>query len=113
LRSIAPLDYDILLESVKKTGKVLLGSEAVERGSYMHNVAANITRFAFDLLDAPPVVIGSRNWITPAAELEEIFFPTADLVLDAINENLMPLAGHKSKTNQAASEIKRRYKSGI
>ena len=113
LRSIVPLDYDIILESVKKTGKVLLGSEAVERGSYMHNVAANIARLAFDLLDASPVVIGSRNWITPAPELEDIFFPQKEWILDAIHENIIPLAGYTAKTNQSAGELRRRYRFGI
>ncbi|MBE3036407.1 MAG: dehydrogenase, partial [Candidatus Atribacteria bacterium] len=113
LRSIAPLNYDIILESVKKTGKVLLGSEAVERGSFMHNVAANIARFAFDYLDAPPVVIGSRNWIIPAAELEDIFFPQKEWILDAIHENIIPLTGYTVKTNQSASEVSRRYRLGI
>jgi len=113
LRSIVPLNYDVILESVKKTGKVLLGSEAVERGCYMHNVAANITRLAFDLLDAPPVVIGSRNWITPAAELEEIFFPQKEWILDSIHENIMPLAGYTVKTNQSSGELRRRYRFGI
>jgi 2-oxoisovalerate dehydrogenase E1 component len=113
LRSIVPLNYDIILESVKKTGKVLLGSEAVERGCYMHNVAANVNRLAFDLLDAPPVVIGSRNWITPAAELEEIFFPQKEWILDSIHENIMPLAGYTVKTNQSTGELRRRYRFGI
>lgn len=113
LRSIVPLNYDIILESVKKTGKVLLGSEAVERGSFMHNVAANIARFAFDYLDAPPVVIGSRNWIIPAAELEDIFFPQKEWILDAIHENIIPLTGYTVKTNQSASEVSRRYRLGI
>jgi 2-oxoisovalerate dehydrogenase E1 component len=113
LRSIVPLNYDLILESLNKTGNVLLGSEAVERGSYMHNVASNITRLAFDLLDAPPVVIGSRNWITPAPELEDIFFPQKEWVLDAIHENIMPLDKYIPKTNQGTVEIKRRYKSGI
>ena len=113
LRSIVPLDYDMILESIEKTGKVLLGSEAVERGSYMHNVASNITRLAFDFLDGPPIVIGSRNWITPAAELEEIFFPQKEWVLDAIHENILPLAGYTIKTNQSSDEIKLRYKFGI
>ncbi|MBE3095036.1 MAG: dehydrogenase, partial [Actinobacteria bacterium] len=113
LRSIAPLNYDIILESVKKTGRVLLGSEAVERGSFMHNVAANIARFAFDYLDAPPVVIGSRNWIIPAAELEDIFFPQKEWILDAIHENIIPLTGYAIKTNQSASEVSRRYRLGI
>ncbi len=113
LRSINPLNYDLILESINKTGKVLLGSEAVERGSYMHNVASNIARLSFDLLDAPPVVIGSRNWITPAPELEEIFFPQKEWILDAIHENIIPLDKYTPKTNQGAVELKRRYKSGI
>ena len=75
LRAVNPLNYDTLVESVKKTGKALLCSDAVERGSVMQNVAANITQMAFDYLDSPPVVLGSRNWITPAAELEPLFFP--------------------------------------
>ncbi|MDD5600189.1 MAG: thiamine pyrophosphate-dependent enzyme [Actinomycetota bacterium] len=113
LRSIVPMNYDLILESLNKTGKVLLGSEAVERGSYMHNVASNITKLAFDLLDAPPVVIGSRNWITPAPELEDIFFPQKEWVLDAIHENIMPLDKYIPGTNQSAAETKRRYKYGI
>jgi 2-oxoisovalerate dehydrogenase E1 component len=113
LRSIVPLNYDIILESIKKTGKVLLGSEAVERGCFMHNVAANITRLAFDLLDAPPVVIGSRNWITPAAELEEIFFPQKEWIIDSIHENIIPLDGYTAGTNQSAGELRRRYRFGI
>ena len=64
-RSINPLDYDPLVESVRKTGKVLLSSDACERGSVMQDIASNLSQLAFDDLDAPPVVVGSRNWITP------------------------------------------------
>ncbi|GAH13645.1 unnamed protein product [marine sediment metagenome] len=90
-----------------------MGSEAVERGSFIHNVASNVTRLAFDLLDAPPVVIGSRNWITPAPELEEIFFPQKEWILDAIHENIMPLIGYTTKTSQSTGEVNRRYRFGI
>ena len=31
----------------------------------MHDIASNLSQLAFDDLDAPPVVVGSRNWITP------------------------------------------------
>ncbi|MBN1299317.1 MAG: dehydrogenase [Actinobacteria bacterium] len=113
LRSIVPLDYNMIIESVKKTGKVLLGSESVERGSYMHNVASNITKFAFDFLDAPPVVIGSRNWITPAAELEELFFPLKENIIDAVHENLIKLKDYSPKTRQDIKEMQKRYKYGI
>ena len=65
-RSIVPFNYDLVLQSVKKTGKILLASDACERGSVLQTMAAKITQFAFDDLDAPPVVLGARNWITPA-----------------------------------------------
>jgi 2-oxoisovalerate dehydrogenase E1 component len=60
-------------------------------------MAQTITELAFDYLDAPPVVVGSRNWITPAYEMEEFFFPQPDWILDAIHERIMPLKGHSVK----------------
>ena len=101
------------MESVKKTGKVLLVCDAVERGCVMQTVAANLTQLAFDALDAPPVVVGSRNWITPAAELESMFFPQAEWLLDAIHERIMPLKGHEPSTNQTNGELARRLRLGI
>ncbi|MDR2071032.1 MAG: dehydrogenase, partial [Treponema sp.] len=53
IRFINPLNYDKLIESVKKTGKILLASDAAERGSFLHTVASNIQTYAFDYLDAP------------------------------------------------------------
>jgi hypothetical protein len=43
-------------------------------------------------------VLGAPNWITPAAELEDAFFPTADGILAAVDEFLMPLAGLERQT---------------
>ena len=100
-------------ESVRKTGKVLLVSDAVERGSVMQTVAANLTQLCFDDLDAPPVVVGSRNWITPAAELEALFFPQPAWLLDAIHERILPLKGHRPTTNQTLGEINRRARQGV
>jgi 2-oxoisovalerate dehydrogenase E1 component len=65
MRFVNPLDYDVLVESVKKTGRVILASDAVERGNVFHNVANNLSQLCFDSLDAPPVVLGARNWISP------------------------------------------------
>ena len=93
LRSVNPLNYEPLVASVRKTGKVLLVSDAVERGCVMQTVATNLTQLCFDDLDAPPVVVGSRNWITPAAELEAMFFPQPGWLLDAIHERILPLKG--------------------
>jgi 2-oxoisovalerate dehydrogenase E1 component len=113
LRAAAPLNYDPLLESVRKTGKAVLVSDSVERGSVMHTVAANLTQLCFDDLDGPPVVIGSRNWITPAAELEALFFPQPYWILDAIHERLLPLKDYQPRTNQTLGELVRRAHAGV
>ena len=67
LRFINPLNYDSLISSVQKTGRVVLASDSVEKGSFLHTVASNLTTLCFDDLDAPPAVIGSKNWITPGS----------------------------------------------
>jgi 2-oxoisovalerate dehydrogenase E1 component len=113
LRTIVPLDYAPLVASVQKTGKLLLVSDACERGSVLHTVAANLTQLCFDDLDGPPVVIGSRNWITPAAELEASFFPQPSWILDAIHERILPLKGYAPRTNQSMDELGRRSQSGV
>ena len=113
LRWINPLDYTLVIESIKKTGKALLAQQSCERGSFMHNVASNISQLAFDYLDAPPAVLGCRNWITPAAELEAMFFPQLEWFLDMINSKLVPLSGYTPTTNQTNGELISRYKRGV
>jgi 2-oxoisovalerate dehydrogenase E1 component len=112
-RFINPLNYDKIIDSVKKTGKILLVSEAVERGSFLYTMAGQISQLAFDELDGPPVVVGSRNWITPAAEMEEMFFPQKEWIIDAIHDRLYPLPGHQVTTNQSSGEILRRNRKGV
>ncbi|HOL73192.1 MAG TPA: thiamine pyrophosphate-dependent enzyme [Bryobacteraceae bacterium] len=113
LRAANPINYEPLVESVRKTGKVLLACDAVERGSVMQTVASELTQLCFDYLDAPPVVLGSRNWITPAAELEGLFFPQTEWFLDAIHEKILPLKGHQPVTKQTLGELARRARLGI
>ena len=112
-RSINPLDYEPLVESVKRTGRVVLSSDACERGSVMQDIANNLSQLAFDYLDAPPVVVGSRNWITPGAEVEEDFFPQPNWILDAIHERIVPLDGHQLTTNPTNGELVRRNRNGV
>jgi 2-oxoisovalerate dehydrogenase E1 component len=85
----------------------------VERGCVLQTVAATITQLCFDDLDAPPVVIGSRNWITPAAELEPMFFPQTAWIIDAIHERILPLEGYRPQTNQSLGELARRNRFGV
>jgi 2-oxoisovalerate dehydrogenase E1 component len=98
-RSLVPFNYEPVIQSVKKTGKIVLASDASARGSFLKEMAQTITELAFDYLDAPPVVVGSRNWITPAYEMEEYFFPQPDGIIDAIHERIKPLKDHQSKTD--------------
>ena len=112
-RSIVPFNFDKVIESVRKTGKIVLASDACERGSHIKDLAQSITELAFDYLDAPPVTVGSRNWITPAFELEEFFFPQPDWIIDAIHQKIMPLNGHVPKNNFTEIEQLRRSKEGV
>ncbi len=112
-RSLVPFNYEPVLASVRKTGRIVLVSDANERGSYLKDMAQQITELGFDDLDAPPVVVGSRNWIIPAFELEDYFFPQASWILDAIHEKIVPLKGHAPTNNYTAGEQLRRSKQGI
>ncbi len=112
-RTIVPFDYTKVIESVKKTGKIVIVGDACERNSVMKDMAANIAEFAFDYLDAPPVALGSRNWITPSYELDKDFFPQADGIIDIIHEKLMPIPGYVAKTNCSDVERMNRSKLGL
>jgi 2-oxoisovalerate dehydrogenase E1 component len=113
LRFVAPLNYDAILKSVKKTGRLLLSSDAVERSTFLHTVASNVQALAFDSLDAPVAVVGSRNWVTPAAEMEGLFFPQKEWILDTIHERILPLPGHVVTTVQTDGELVRRARLGV
>ncbi len=112
-RCLVPFNYEKVLESVKKTGRIVISSDATARGSFLNDLARNITDLAFDYLDAPPAVLGSRDWITPAYELEYAFFPQAESFVDIINEKIVPLEGHVPTYNFTDAEQIRRAKLGI
>ena len=112
-RSIVPFNYKKVVESVKKTGRIIIVGDACERGSVMKDMAANIAEFAFDYLDAPPVALGSRNWITPAHELETSFFPYPDAIIDCIHEKLLPIPGYVPTHNFSDVEKMDRLEKGV
>ena len=76
-------------------------------------MAAKITEFAFDELDGPPVVVGARNWITPADEQEDAYFPQPADIIDAVHEHIRPLKGYTSKRLGDTKEMMRRSRLGI
>ena len=92
-RSLVPLELEQIVASVQKTGRLLVASDATKRGSYANTIAAEIQLAAFDYLDAPVVVVGSRDCITPAAELEDDYFPSAQSILDELHRSVVRLPG--------------------
>ncbi len=112
-RSIVPFNYEKVIESVKKTRKIVLASDACERGSVLQTMAAKITQLAFDELDAPPVIVGARNWITPADEVEDAFFPFPCDILDAVHQHIMPLKGYSVQRECSSADLLRRSKLGV
>jgi 2-oxoisovalerate dehydrogenase E1 component len=112
-RSLVPFNYEPVIESVKKTGRIIISGDANSRGSFLNEFARNISELAFDYLDAPPVVVGSRNWITPAYELEDSFFPQPSWFLDAIHEKIVPLKDYIPTQNFTDLEQIRRAKLGV
>ena len=113
LHSLVPLDYTEIIESVQKTGRVLLTSDACARGSFLNDVAENITNFCFDYLDAPPVVVGAKNWITPPFEFDEFFFPQPEWMVEAVHEKIVPLKGYTPHLNMTEAEALREAKAGV
>jgi 2-oxoisovalerate dehydrogenase E1 component len=99
--TLVPFGYDMLIESVKKTGRLMLASDACQRGSFLHTVASRVTQEAFDYLDAPVAVMGARDWIVPPAEMEEDYYPQASWFLDAYHNQIQPLPGHTSASDRA------------
>ena len=112
-RSLVPFDFSLVVESVRKTRKILLTSDGCERGSFLHTLASKITQLAFDELDGPPVVVGARNWITPADELESTFFPQPADMIDALHEHILPLSGYHPRRDVSRGELLRRNREGV
>lgn len=84
LRSLVPLDYDTLIASLKKTHRMVLCSEAVRRGNYMGDIAAELTERAFYELDAPIQVVAASNCPVPSSKsLENLMRPSAAQIAEA------------------------------
>ncbi|HMQ99425.1 MAG TPA: transketolase C-terminal domain-containing protein, partial [Ignavibacteria bacterium] len=76
LRTLLPLDYDTITESVKKTGKVIILHEDTLFGGIGGEIASWIGQNLFEYLDAPVMRSGSLDTPVPfATELEQNFFP--------------------------------------
>ena len=84
LRTLVPLDFDAIKESVTKTGRVVIVHESTERTGYGAEIAAQIADKLFDELDAPIVRVCGANIPVPNATLPEIeSAPTVEKIVKA------------------------------
>lgn len=90
LRSLAPLDWDLILAKAKSYNKILVVTEEPSNNGFAQSIAARIQQEVFEYLDAPVNVIGAEN--TPAIPLnetlEQTMIPSAEKVSVAIERLL-------------------------
>ncbi|MBW1931105.1 MAG: alpha-ketoacid dehydrogenase subunit beta [Deltaproteobacteria bacterium] len=86
-RTISPLDKDTILESVKKTGRLVIVHEAVKDYGFGAEVAAIVAQEAFDFLDAPIVRIGAPFMPVPFSKLSEAsYVPGKDRIVSEVRK---------------------------
>ena len=88
LRSMSPIDFPTIINSVKKTGRLVVASEASTSSSVSAEIAAKVAELAFYHLEAPVIRVGSFDVPYPPAKLEELFLPDADRILEAVDRSL-------------------------
>jgi pyruvate dehydrogenase E1 component beta subunit len=85
LRTIRPMDLPTVIESVKKTGRLVTVEEGFPQSSVGDYIANRIQREAFDYLDAPVVTIAGKDVPMPyAANLEKLALPNVGEVVEAV-----------------------------
>ena len=85
-RTLVPLDKELIFESVKKTGKLMLVNDAYKTGGFIGEIAAMVTESeAFDYLDHPIVRLASEDVPVPYARvLEQAVLPDVEKIKAAI-----------------------------
>jgi 2-oxoisovalerate dehydrogenase E1 component beta subunit len=88
LRSLAPVDFETVEASVRKTGRLVITHEASQSGGLGAEIAASITDRCFYHLEAPPQRVTGFDVPYPPAKLEEHYLPDLDRILDAVDRVL-------------------------
>jgi 2-oxoisovalerate dehydrogenase E1 component beta subunit len=88
LRTLSPLDLEPVLESVRRTGHLVVVSEAPSESSITSEVAARVQQEAFYSLEAPVLRVTGFDTPYPPSKCEEEYLPDLDRVLDAVDRSL-------------------------
>ncbi|MFJ6677891.1 alpha-ketoacid dehydrogenase subunit beta [Microbacterium sp. NPDC091382] len=88
IRSLAPIDYEPIIESVRRTGRMVYAQEAPGNVSVGSEVAATVMERAFYALEAPVLRVSGFDVPFPPAKLEGQYLPDADRILEAVDRAL-------------------------
>ena len=88
VRSLSPIDYEPILNSVRKTGRMVYAQEAQGHTSIGSEVAATVMERAFYALEAPVLRVSGYDAPFPPAKLEGTYLPDADRILEAVDRSL-------------------------
>lgn len=84
-RTLAPLDVETILNSVGKTGRLVLVDQAPRHGSVASHIAAEVAEHGFENLRAPIKLVTALNTTIPYSEpMESYVLPTADKIVQAV-----------------------------
>ncbi|WP_404312231.1 alpha-ketoacid dehydrogenase subunit beta [Agrococcus terreus] len=88
LRSLSPIDWAPIVESAQRTGRVVVAQEAPGHVSVGSEIAATVAERAFYSLESPVLRVSGFDAPFPPAQLEDVYLPDADRVLDAVDRAL-------------------------
>jgi 2-oxoisovalerate dehydrogenase E1 component beta subunit len=88
LRTLSPLDLEPVFESVRKTGHLVVASEAPGEVSIASEIASRVQQECFYSLEAPVLKVTGFDTPYPPAKVEEEYLPDLDRVLDAVDRSL-------------------------
>ncbi|MDT0262888.1 alpha-ketoacid dehydrogenase subunit beta [Jatrophihabitans lederbergiae] len=89
LRSLSPIDTDTVVESVRKTGRLVIVHEASVNLGMGAEIAARVQERAFYSLEAPILRVGGFDTPYPASRIEEEWLPDVDRILDAVDRTFV------------------------
>ncbi len=88
VRSIAPLDLDTIVESVKKTGRLIVVHEAPKTCGFGAEIIALINEKAFLHLSAPPLRVAGFDTVMPLPRAEHLYLPNADRITASVHQTM-------------------------
>jgi pyruvate dehydrogenase E1 component beta subunit len=88
VRSLSPVGYGPILDSVRKTGRMVYAQEASGHVSVGSEIAATVMERAFYALEAPVLRVSGYDTPFPPAKLEGTFLPDADRILEAVDRSM-------------------------